>query len=210
LAQRLEPGERVLWSARPHPTRLSYLPQGPRRWLTVGLALTVLVAVLAMSERMVDILQELIGAGFATNSFAFAALLAGAGTTVALLVAVSTYLLHSAVLLPAHNLRHTSYFVTNQRVLIQRGLEELHLDRSRVIDLLTVPALKGANDIFLVLDGPRARALALSGAFGEIERGLQLRPVLESVDDVDGVRQALFAKSIVPLHAVRAELPPAA
>lgn len=192
LTQRLEPGERVLWSARPHPTRLSYLPQGHRRWFTVGLAMTLLTAASMMSLRMMAVLHQLAEAGLTRNPFAFVALLAGASTTLALLVAVSVYFLHSAVVLPAHHLRTTSYVVTDSRVLIQRGREELHLDRSCIVDLLPVPALKGAHDVFLVLDGPRARALAMSGAFGEVERGPQLRPVLESVDDVDGVRRALF------------------
>jgi hypothetical protein len=38
-----------------------------------------------------------------------------------------------------------------------------------------------------VLDGPRARAVAASGAFGEISRGPNLRPVFEAVEDGEGV-----------------------
>jgi hypothetical protein len=172
--------------------------------------MTLLLAALVMSLRMVHILKQLADAGLTSNPFVFAALLAGASTTLALLAAVSAYILHSVVVLPARHLRTTSYVVTNRRVLIQRGHEELHLERSRIVDLLPMPALKGAHDVFLVLDGPRARALALSGAFGDVERGPQLRPVLESVDDVDGVRRALFATPAGPDMVRDARLPPAA
>ena len=40
-------------------------------------------------------------------------------------------------------------------------------------------------------DGPRARALAASGAFGELGRGPHLRPVFEAVDDAEGARSVL-------------------
>jgi hypothetical protein len=207
LGQRLEPDERVLWSARPHPTRLSYLPQGERGWFGLGLALTLFSAAVVMAARLVDTVHRLAEAGLTSTPFSFAALLAGVSTTFALLVSVAAYFLHSSVLLPVRQLRDTSYVVTDRRVLIQREREELHLDRSHVVAALPVPALKGAHDIFLVLDGPRARALAMSGAFGEAERGPELRPVLESVDDVDGVRRALFNAS----HRRRdVSLPPAA
>jgi hypothetical protein len=209
LGQRLEPDERVLWSARPHPTRLSYLPQGERSWFGLGLALTLFSAALLMAVRMLDTLHRLAEAGMTATPFAFTALLAGVSTTFALLISVSAYFLDNAVLLPVRQLRDTSYVVTDRRVLIQRDREELHLDRSHVVAALPVPALKGAHDVFLVLDGPRARALAMSGAFGEAERSRDLHPVLESVDDVDGVRRALFT-SQRHADAKNVSLPPAA
>jgi hypothetical protein len=82
-------------------------------------------------------------------------------------------------------------------VLIQRGDEELHLDRSRVVDVIDTPAAKGLVDLFLVLDGPRARALAASGAFGEA-RGQGLLPVLRRLADADEVRRLLRARVAQP------------
>jgi len=55
--------------------------------------------------------------------------------------------------------------VTDSRVLISRRNEELSLDRSRIAYVIDAPA-NGLHDVFLVLDGPQARALAPSGAFG--------------------------------------------
>jgi hypothetical protein len=83
------------------------------------------------------------------------------------------------------------YLVTNKRVLIQRRFEELHLDRSKILDVIEAPKGGGLYDLFLVLDGPRARAVAASGAFGEIARGPNLRPVFEAVEDAEGVSKIL-------------------
>jgi hypothetical protein len=86
---------------------------------------------------------------------------------------------------------HTRYLVTNKRVLIQRRSEELHLDRSKILDVIETPKGDGLYDLFLVLDGPRARAVAASGAFGEIARGPNLRPVFEAVEDAESVSKIL-------------------
>jgi hypothetical protein len=83
--------------------------------------------------------------------------------------------------------------ITNKRVLIQRGREELSLDRTRIVDVIDAPAGAGMSHVFLVLDGPRARALAASGAFGELTRGPDLRPVFESLEDAEGARRVLRA-----------------
>jgi hypothetical protein len=52
-----------------------------------------------------------------------------------------------------------------------------------------------------VLDGPRARALAASGAFGELERGPNLRPVFESVADAESVTRILQSQPELPRAA---------
>jgi hypothetical protein len=57
--------------------------------------------------------------------------------------------------------------------------------------VIDAPAGEGLRHVFLVLDGPRARALAASGAFGEGDRGPELRPVLESLEDAEGVSRIL-------------------
>ncbi|HOU94951.1 MAG TPA: hypothetical protein PLU22_28065, partial [Polyangiaceae bacterium] len=50
---------------------------------------------------------------------------------------------------------------------------------------------RGLSDVFLVLDGPRARSLAASGAFGEMERSDSLRPVFLAVDDAESAQRIL-------------------
>jgi hypothetical protein len=97
------------------------------------------------------------------------------------------------LVLPARQLLKTSYLITNRRVLIQRENEELHLDRAQIVDVIDLPGARGLTDVFLVLDGPRARAVELSGAFGETERDSRLRPILEAVADWDSVGRILMA-----------------
>ena len=58
------------------------------------------------------------------------------------------------------------------------------------VDVIDAPVARGLHDVFLVLDGPRARALAASGAFGE-DRGQGLQPVLHRVTDVDAIQAIL-------------------
>jgi microcompartment protein CcmK/EutM len=89
-------------------------------------------------------------------------------------------------------LRQTHYLISNKRVLIQRGREELHLDRRMIVEVIDTPAGVGTRNLFLVLDGPHARALASSGAFGEkTDHTVELVPVFEWVQDGDGARHAL-------------------
>jgi hypothetical protein len=100
---------------------------------------------------------------------------------------------------PSRLARATRYLVTNRRVLIRRGREELSLDRTRIADVISsptrrplregsVPSSGGAPlvDLFLVLDGPHARAFASSGAFRE-EDGDALIPVLSAIEDAETV-----------------------
>jgi len=47
-----------------------------------------------------------------------------------------------------------------------------------------------------VLDGPQARALAPSGAFGGDDRDDALRPVFAAIDDADTVGRILRAREL--------------
>jgi hypothetical protein len=132
-------------------------------------------------------------AGLSPGSLSFVALVVGEALAVAAIGALAAWLAWDAAIRPALLAGRTRYLVTDGRVLIQRGREELHLDRSRIVDVIDAPARGGLKDVFLVLDGPRARALAASGAFGELPRGPHLRPVLESVEDAESVSRILRA-----------------
>ena len=193
LAQRLDVGEKVLWSARPRPSFRAYLPQGHREWSIVALACFLLFASARMIWRAVPTVRSLVENGLEVRSVSFVALLFALSASIALVVATAAFLVYAGCIRPGHLVGHTRYLVTNRRVLIQRDHEELHLDRSRIVDVIDTPRGGGLSDVFLVLDGPRARALATSGAFGEMHRGPNLRPVLCSLEDVEGVVQVLRA-----------------
>jgi hypothetical protein len=195
IAQRLEAGERVIWSAQPRHTWRTYLPQGRREWALLGIALFLFAVVLRMLAHAVPVLSRVADAGLPIRSFAFGALVFGLSASAALVLAVATFLVYDTLVRPGRLVRETRYLITNKRVLIQRGREELSLDRSRIVDVIDAPAGDGLTHVFLVLDGPRARALAASGAFGELERGPNLHPVFESLEDAEGASRILRAAS---------------
>lgn len=193
LTQRLQLGERVLWAAHPRPTWRSYLPQRQRDWGTMLMSLFLLAVGVRMVATSVPTLKKLVALGMGTRGIAFEALVTGLGLATITVLATSAALFYLAVIRPGRLAHATRYLVTNRRVLIQRGNEELHLDRKKIVDVIDAPAGDGLRDVFLVLDGPRARALAASGAFREDEAMPGLRPVLERVDDVEGLSRALSA-----------------
>jgi hypothetical protein len=191
LAQRLDAGERVLWSAQPLFSLGVYLPHGRREWSLVGLALVLGLVLARMAWSFVPTVRKLVNAGLPTSSAAFVALVVGLGLAALVVGSLAAYFAYDAVVRRARFAGETRYIVTDKRVLIQRGLEELHLGRDKIVDVIDAPAGRGRRNVFLVIDGPRARALAASGAFGEMDRSPHLRPVLEAVQDVEGVTEIL-------------------
>jgi hypothetical protein len=115
---------------------------------------------------------------------------------------VGGYIAYDTVIRPGKLVSETRYLITDKRVLIQRRGEELHLDRSQIVDVIDAPAGgDGLRNVFIVLDGPQARSLAASGAFGELERSAHLRPVFEAVADAEGARRVLGARPVLPYAA---------
>jgi hypothetical protein len=191
LAQRLDEGERVLWSAHPETTWRAWVPGNPRQVGSIAIALVLAAAAVATARQAVHALRTVASAGMNPETPTFIALAASLSLAIVLLAAGAIAILYDVVVRPARLLAATRYLITNRRVLIQQGDEELHLDRSHIVDVIDAPSKGGLRDVFLVLDGPHARALAAGGAFGEApQQGLQ--PVLRRVEDVDAVRQILL------------------
>src|SRR5579884_1120086 len=189
LAQRLDPGERVLWSAAPLGSP----------WTTRRAAMAVVGGVLALTfvrslARSVPPLARVLRLHALPPGLAV--LFVGAATLgMLLLFAVAAGVAYAAFVRPWRLALHTRYFVTNARVLIRRGSEELSLDRSRIAYVIDAPSRK-LHDVFLVLDGPQASALAPSGAFGGDDRDDALRPVFAAIDDADTVGRILRAREL--------------
>jgi hypothetical protein len=183
LPQRLDEGERVLWSGTP-----LLAPWTVRRVATALLAVAVALGALRGVEKAIPTLRRLIHLhalpGWSLGLFVGAVVLSLA---VALIVAGGVG--YAACWRPGRLARATRYLVTNRRVLIRRGREELSLDRSRIADVISAPTRSGATvlvDLFLVLDGPQARAFASSGAFHEGDADALL-PVLLAIEDGETV-----------------------
>jgi hypothetical protein len=190
LAQRLDEGERVLWAARPAGSWRTYLPTGWREAATALTAAAVTGALVREITRGIPALRRVLGAGMEAHSAAFVGLVTGVTLTALLLAGVAAGMGYWALWRPVRLNKKTRYLITDKRVLIQRGREELCLDRARIVDVIATPTQNGLRDLFLVLDGPKARAVAAGGAFGERDVA-GLVPVLYAVSDADEVSQIL-------------------
>jgi hypothetical protein len=185
LAQRLDPGERVLWSAAPLAS-----PWTGRRAATGAIGAFLLLMFVRSMLRGVPSLARVLRLHTLSPAMAVV-LVAGVGLGMLLLLTVAAGVADAAFLRPMRLARQTRYFVTDARVLIRRGEEELSLDRSHIAYVIDAPSKK-LHDVFLVLDGPQARALAPSGAFGSEETAVEgLRPVFAAIADADTVGRIL-------------------
>jgi hypothetical protein len=201
MGQRLDRGERVIWSAQPRQQLRSYLPHGQRQWLLMAISGFTVFAGMEMVARAFSALAKVARGGLPYLSPSFVALAAGIFMAVALVLVVGGYIAYDTVIRPGKLVSDTRYLITDKRVLIQRRGEELHVDRSKIVDVIDAPAGDGLSNVFMVLDGPQARALAASGAFGEMERSTNLRPVFEAVEDAEGARRVLGSSPVLPYAA---------
>jgi len=195
LGQRLAEHERVVWSGRPATSWRRFVPQGSRDTAAAALGVMTTLAMARGAVQSWGAAHRVLEAGVPVMSLGFVALAVALALTAALLFGLGVALLWSAAIEPGLRARRTHYLITNQRVLIAQGDDELHLDRSRIVDVIDAPAdasQDGARDLFLVLDGPRSRAVALSGAFDD-GSGRTLVPVLRRVVDADDAGRILKA-----------------
>jgi hypothetical protein len=195
LGQRLDDGERVLWTGTPQAS-----PWTQRRLVTASIAVGVALATLRVVLRATPALGRLLRA-HALPWITSGLLVAGVTLATLLLVAVAVGVGYQACLRPKRLARLTRYLITDRRVLIRRGTEELSLDRGRIADVIAAPLRgfaddstslpsQGLSDVYLVLDGPQARAFSPSGAFGERD-GDKLVPVLSAIEDAETVGSIL-------------------
>ncbi len=188
VGQRLDPSERVLWTDKPQTDDWDV-----QRYLTLLIALVAGLCGARAIVGGVHALQVVVRAGLRPVSWAFGALVLGLAISVAAVLVTSIIAGYHAIWLPGRLNHATRYVVTDRRVLIQRGSQELHLDRDRIVDVIDAPKDHGLKDLFLVLGGHNAHAHALAGAFGEKLNGAKgdLLPVLRAVADGDTVRAIL-------------------
>jgi hypothetical protein len=202
LGQRLDDGERVLWTGTPQAA-----PWTLRRMATASVAAMVALAAVRVVTRATPALGRVLRAHMLPG-LTSGLLVTGVALTTLLLVAVAAGVAYQACVRPGRLARLTRYLVTDRRVLIRRGSEELSLDRGRIADVISAPLDGAANDageprhgrltdVFLVLDGPQARAYSPSGAFGERDDD-KLVPVLSAIEDAETVGSILRAKYEVP------------
>ncbi len=191
LAQRLDDGERVLWTAKPWASRWT-----PRRVATAVSGVLLALAAAYVITRSAPAIARVLRA-HALPPITAGVLIGGVGLVVLLLAGVACFVAYSAVIRPWLLARATRYFVTDRRVLIRRGPEELHLDRQNIAYVITAPWRDGSSrrDVYLVLDGKQARAFSPSGAFGGADEQ-KLVPMFSAVDDADTATAVLHVSRI--------------
>jgi hypothetical protein len=187
LAQRLDQAERVLWTAIPLSSP----------WTTRRIVMAILGALLFGAAAKATInafrpVHQVIGL-HTLGPVVTSLFVAGISLGVLLLVAVASLFVHRALFEPLRRKRRTRYFVTDRRVLIQRDNEELLLDRSHIAYVIAARKKNSLQDVFLVLDGPQARALAAGSAFGTPTDSLE--PVFSAIADADTVGAILEKKA---------------
>jgi hypothetical protein len=194
LGQRLDDGERVLWTER----------QRASRWTSRRVATAIGGALLSLSAvhvfvRLAPPITRVLRA-HALPPVTAGVLLGGVALVVFLLAGVACFVGYSALFRPWRLARATRYFVTDRRVLIRRGTEELHLDRERIAYVITAPCREGSarRDVYLVLDGPQARAFSPSGAFSAFGGADEERlvPMFTAVEDADTATEVLHVSRI--------------
>ncbi|MBK9260917.1 MAG: hypothetical protein IPM54_14000 [Polyangiaceae bacterium] len=192
LAQRLDDGERVLWSGHPPDHWGKWIPTNSRAIAGFVLGLLMAFASVFISIRAVHAVRTVAKGGMEPYSIQFFALVTSLVLTIFLMAGAAIFVMYASVIRPARLQSETRYWVTDRRVLIQCGDHELHLERTHIVDVIDSPTPGGMVDLFFVLDGPRARAFASSGAFGERDiEGLQ--PVFHRIarEDAETVRGLL-------------------
>ncbi|MDB4934224.1 MAG: hypothetical protein JWP87_1196 [Labilithrix sp.] len=200
LAQRLDDGERVLWTAAPRASRWT-----KRRIATTIGASAALGSAVLMLARVAKPIGRVLHQHI-LSPVTSGLLVGGVALAVLLLVTVACFIGYSAVIRPVLLAKKTRYFVTDRRVLIRRGFEELHLDRERIAYVITAPWSAGGTrrDLFLVLDGPQARAFSPSGAFGGGGGDERLVPMFAAIEDADTASELLHVSRISTSEARQA------
>lgn len=187
LMDRLDEGEEVVWGASPEGYGIDW-----RDVLTSAFGAAVLLVGLPMAVRTAAILAELEQLGLPMTSLTWLLLFAAMALTATLTGAVGVGLVWHGI--PrAHAMRSdTEYVLTDRRLLIRRGRIELSLDRRWIVEVAETRAWRGLTNLYLVLDGPEARALADSGALSTIAPSRDaMLPVLFELRD-PGVIQSLL------------------
>lgn len=188
LTDRLDEDERVVWGGGPEGSMVG--------WRELAIAVLGLV-VLALGMRYgwlaFGIAAELEEHGLPVGSLVWSLLVVGTLSTFALLLTIGGGLVWYGTVHARAEGAQSEYLVTDQRVLIRRGLTELSLDRARIVDVAVRPAGRGLVHAFLILDGPEGRALADGGALGTLlPARATVPPVLWELGDPSALRRALF------------------
>lgn len=188
LVERLDPGERVLWGGHPEGWLLGW-----RELATAALGVAVLSLAAMYGANVSSILVELEEHGLAVRSWTWVLFFLPVVISTVVLVAVGAALVWHGLWRARALGRDTDYLLTDRRLLIRRGRTELTIDRRCIVDAAIAPIGGGLHHVYLMLDSPRSRALADSGALAPgVPSREEVPPVLYEVRDAEALRTLIL------------------
>lgn len=194
LTDRLDSDEQVLWGGAPEGYGIDW-----RHVLTTLIGVGVLLVGLPSGVRPAVILAHLEELGLPMTSGTWILLFAAMALTATLILAIGVGLAWHGIVRARGLGRDTEYLLTNRRLLIRRGRTELSLDRERIVDVAETRGWLGLSNMYLVLDGPDARALADSGALGVITPSRDsVPPILYELRDPAALKTLLVGRDSRP------------
>lgn len=192
LADRLDPDESLLWGGAPERAAPDW-----REWATAlgGVALVVFASF--YEWRMASQLLGLEMLGMQVRSWTWVFFFASTFVAFGTILAIGSYFVWYGLFRSRAMVRDTEYLLTERRLLIRRGRTELSVDRRRIVDVAQEPRANGLYTMFLILDGPDARALGDSGALGSVTPAKDsVPPILFEVRDPERVRRLILGERI--------------
>ena len=194
LTERFDEGERLIWGSHPEGWLVG--------WRNAGIAaigLAVLAVGVRYAARVGSVLLLLEEQGLGKTSSTFLLFFVGVALTFCLVAGVGAGLLWFGTIRARRMGHDTEYVVTNRRLLIRRGRVELSVDLDSIVDVAQTPTWGRLHHLFLVLDAPGSRALAVSGALRTVIPARDtVAPILYDLRDVEGFRRAVFGRGSRP------------
>lgn len=190
LVERLDVGEKITWSGRPLGRHIGW-----REALIAAAGVSVTALSIFYAQTNIGILLNLEGLGLQVKSLQWGLLFSAVLVSWVSIVAIGISLLLHGLVHPRRLGEDSEYVLTDTRLLIRRGGTELSLDRKRIVDVAEHSAGKKLVHLYLVLDGPGARALNDSGAMGPVAPArATVPPVLFGLARSTNVRTLLLGK----------------
>lgn len=194
LTDRLDPGEEVVWGASPEGHGIDW-----RDVLTTLFGVIVLFVGLPSTVRTAAVLVELEMLGLPLNSSTWILLFGAAVLASTLMLIIGGGLMWHGMLRARAMGHDTEYVLTGTRLLIRRGRTELSLNRRHIVDVAETRGWRGLTNLYFVLDGPEARALADSGALSTIAPSRDaMLPVLFELRDPACIRDLVTGRTSRP------------
>ncbi|MDW8245689.1 MAG: hypothetical protein RMJ84_03845 [Sandaracinaceae bacterium] len=190
LVEALDKDERILWGGAPRGLQIGW-----RNWLTALLGLVLCGIAIRYASVSFGALRKLEEVGLPVGSSTWWFFFGACFTTFTFMLTIGAGLMWWGFFRASRQSRDTEYLVTDRRVLIRRGLTELSLDRSRIVDLAEIKGFWGSTHLLFLLDGPEGRALGDSGVMrGRLPSPDAVPPIFFDLEDVEEIKSIFQAQ----------------